>query len=306
MVGGPHQHYFVGASSTLQLGTGDVLYAWVYLDPANPPTEIMLQWNDGTWEHRAYWGANVLGYGIDGTASRRSMGPLPPTGQWVQLKVPASLVNLEGRTVNGMAFSLNDGRASWDAAGRVSQEGTANSSVTVSATNAEASRLSSTPGEFTFTRTGSTNVPLTIEYSLSGDAIAGLDYQAPQTVTIPAGATAATLRILPLAATNFVATRSVVVNVISTSAYAVGEAGKAVLALGGNTLRGALAVTGQRPVVTCSSTSSRKYRIGYKNDLNEPVWTTAVEITAQGPTITWVDTNAASSSSRFYVVAQLD
>ena len=33
------------------------------------------------------------------------LGPLPATGQWVQLKVPASLVGLEGSIVNGMAFS---------------------------------------------------------------------------------------------------------------------------------------------------------------------------------------------------------
>src|SRR5439155_24315882 len=39
---GSHQHYFSGATATLAIGTGDVLYAWVYLDPANPPSEIML------------------------------------------------------------------------------------------------------------------------------------------------------------------------------------------------------------------------------------------------------------------------
>ena len=93
---GAHQHFFYNATATLAIGTGDVLYAWVYLDPSNPPSEIMLQWNDGSWDHRAYWGANSLSYGIDGTASRRYMGPLPAAGQWVQLKVPASQVGLEG------------------------------------------------------------------------------------------------------------------------------------------------------------------------------------------------------------------
>jgi hypothetical protein len=120
LAAGEHQHYFSGASGTLGLGTGDVLYAYVYLDPANPPTELMLQWNDGTWEHRAYWGANSVGYGTSGTPGRVYMGPLPPAGQWVQLKVPASQVNLEGSTLNGMAFTLYGGRATWDAAGRLS------------------------------------------------------------------------------------------------------------------------------------------------------------------------------------------
>jgi hypothetical protein len=115
---GSHQHYFYNAATTLQVGTGDVLFAYVYLDPANPPNEIMLQWNDGTWEHRAYWGANSLGYGTDGTPGRRNMGALPPAGTWVQLSVPAAQVNLEGRTLNGMAFTLFGGRATWDTVGR--------------------------------------------------------------------------------------------------------------------------------------------------------------------------------------------
>jgi hypothetical protein len=48
------------------------------------------------------------------------MGALPATGQWVQLRVPASQVGLEGVTVSGMSFSLYGGRATWDAAGRLS------------------------------------------------------------------------------------------------------------------------------------------------------------------------------------------
>ena len=56
LVSGMHQHYFFNASNTLTPGIGDTLFAYIYLDPANPPSEIMLQWNDGSWEHRAYWG----------------------------------------------------------------------------------------------------------------------------------------------------------------------------------------------------------------------------------------------------------
>jgi hypothetical protein len=49
------------------------------------------------------------------------MGPLPAAGQWVQLQVPASRVGLEGSTLNGMAFTLFNGRATWDTAGRLNQ-----------------------------------------------------------------------------------------------------------------------------------------------------------------------------------------
>ena len=48
------------------------------------------------------------------------MGALPPAGQWVRLEVPASLVGLEGRVLNGMAFTLVGGRANWDHAGKAS------------------------------------------------------------------------------------------------------------------------------------------------------------------------------------------
>jgi hypothetical protein len=116
---GIHQHVFKGASSTLTVGVGDSLYSYVYLDPANAPSEVMLQWHDGSsWEYRAYWGANNIGWGVDGTASRRYMGPLPATGKWVRLEVPAAQVGLEGKTVSGMAFTLYDGRATWDYAGK--------------------------------------------------------------------------------------------------------------------------------------------------------------------------------------------
>jgi len=120
IVAGMHDHYFVGASSPFQIFTGDTIFAYVYLDPANVPSEIMLSFNDGTWEQRAYWGANVITYGQDGTNSRRLIGPIPVAGQWVRLEVPARLVGLEGRMINGVSFTLVGGRATWDIVGKVS------------------------------------------------------------------------------------------------------------------------------------------------------------------------------------------
>ncbi len=123
---GTHQHYFENATQTLAIGAGDRLFAYVYIDPANPPREVMLQWcaTDGTcWDHRAYWGEDLIGWGIDGTASRQRMGDLPAASGWVRLEVPAYLVGLEGKTVNGMAFTVYDGRATWDRAGVVRANG---------------------------------------------------------------------------------------------------------------------------------------------------------------------------------------
>ena len=75
---GEHQYLFQNATATMSIpASGATLYCYIYIDPANPPSEVMLQWNDGTsWEHRAYWGANNIAYGTSG-ASRYYMGPLP-------------------------------------------------------------------------------------------------------------------------------------------------------------------------------------------------------------------------------------
>lgn len=102
---GTHQHYFTGAGDLLSVGAGGSLFTYVYLDPANPPRQVMLQWNNGNWEHRAYWGQSVIPWGNEGTDSRRHMGPLPALGQWVRLEVPASQVGLEGSGANWRGYS---------------------------------------------------------------------------------------------------------------------------------------------------------------------------------------------------------
>lgn len=112
---GVHQHFFYSATTPLSVSAGVSLFTYVYLDPANPPTEVILQWYDGaSWEHRAYWGANSIPWGINGTNSLRYMGALPAAGQLVRLTVPASMLGLEGVNVAGMAYVLFDGHATWD------------------------------------------------------------------------------------------------------------------------------------------------------------------------------------------------
>lgn len=117
---GIHQLYFSSATTPLAVNAGDKLIAYVYLDPHNPPTEVMLSWNSGgSWEHRAYWGANEIPWGAGGTQSRRFKGGLPRTGQWARLEVAAADVGLEGHSLTGMALTLYGGRANWDHLGKL-------------------------------------------------------------------------------------------------------------------------------------------------------------------------------------------
>jgi hypothetical protein len=118
LAAGMHQHFFRGAKAALFVSVGDRLFAHIYLDAARMPRQVMLQWHDGSWEHRAYWGENLIPWGTDNTVSRQYMGPLPPPGRWVRLEVPAATVGVEGRIVDGMAFTLFDGTATWDRAGK--------------------------------------------------------------------------------------------------------------------------------------------------------------------------------------------
>jgi hypothetical protein len=118
---GEHQVFVSSAAQPMAIGSSDVLFAYVYLDPNNLPSEVMLQWNDGSgWDHRAYWGANSILWGTDGTASRQSMGALPAAGQWALLQVPVSAVGLQNSSATGVAFTLYGGRATWDYAGKAS------------------------------------------------------------------------------------------------------------------------------------------------------------------------------------------
>jgi hypothetical protein len=121
------QHFFTGAKPGLKVGAGDKLFAYVYLDAANPPQAVMLQFNDGTWEHRAVWGEDVIDWGKSGTASRLLMGSLPEPGQWVRLEVPIEKVGLKkGSVITGVAFTQFGGTCYWDQAGTVTnnlQEG---------------------------------------------------------------------------------------------------------------------------------------------------------------------------------------
>jgi RHS repeat-associated protein len=111
-----HEHYFWNSTSPLTVGVGDSLFAYVLLDACDPPNEVELQWYDGSWSHRAYWGPQLAGCGAEGPACH-AMGALPAFGTWLRLQVPASAVGLEGHTINGMAFTVYNGHAWFDRPG---------------------------------------------------------------------------------------------------------------------------------------------------------------------------------------------
>ena len=148
---GQSQHFFTGASPGLKVGDGDKLFAYVYLDPQDPPKEVMLQWNDGQWEHRAYWGDDAIPFGAGDAPGHRKLGSLPPLGEWVRLEVDAAHVGLApGAIINGWAFTQFGGTVHWDTAGiltRTPQDGQGFESLAVWQAYEKTQKKSSLPGE---------------------------------------------------------------------------------------------------------------------------------------------------------------
>src|SRR5439155_22368540 len=69
------------ASPGLRVGEGDRLFAHVFIDTKDPPSEIMLQWHTVGWMHRAYWGLNRVDWGRARTPKGPPQGALREAGK---------------------------------------------------------------------------------------------------------------------------------------------------------------------------------------------------------------------------------
>ena len=115
------QDVFTGTTQPLMIGKDDKLFAHVFIDPADPPKAIMLQYHTSGWLHRANWGdADVIPFGEKNTTTKLLSGDLPAAGQWVRLEVDAEKIGLQpGAKVDGLAFTQFGGTVYWDQAGSV-------------------------------------------------------------------------------------------------------------------------------------------------------------------------------------------
>lgn len=109
------QHTAVEATPGLLVGEGDTLFAHVYLDPKNPPEQIMIQLHTTNWIHLAYWGADKVRVG---NKDQRSVGALPAAGKWIRLEFKVEEVGIKpGMVINGIALTQCGGTSYWDAIG---------------------------------------------------------------------------------------------------------------------------------------------------------------------------------------------
>ena len=122
------QHIVDASSKPITLGNGEQLFAYVWLDPKNPPRQIMLQFNaNNTWEHRAWWGEDLIPYGKGSNGPNHHRGgDLPPTGKWVRIEISAEKVGLPaGTKVSQLAYTQHGGTVLWDLSGRATSDASA-------------------------------------------------------------------------------------------------------------------------------------------------------------------------------------
>ena len=94
-------------------------------------------------------------------------------------------------------------------------------SVRIDASDFAAAKYGFDPGEFTFTRFGTTNTPVTIFYTIGGTASNGVDYvQITNAITIPAGHLTTTLPIYPLHTGIVTGPVTVTLTLLADAAYA--------------------------------------------------------------------------------------
>lgn len=127
--------------------------------------------------------------------------PIGQTSAIVSI-VPVNDALVEGEET--VIVSLTEGtnyRTAYPALAKVTIQDN-DQTVWVDASDFRASKYSANapdPGEFTFSRFGTTNTPVTIPYAISGTASNGLDYvRITNFIVIPAGQLTTTLPILPL------------------------------------------------------------------------------------------------------------
>ena len=120
-------------------------------------------------------------------------------------------------------------------------------SVSVTASDANASETGPDAGSFTFTRTGSTARALVVQYRLAGSATNGADYTSlGGSVTIPAGQASVLVTVAPADDPDFEGPETVDVTVQPAGAYTTGSSATATVTIRDNDL----------PVVTIVATDA--------------------------------------------------
>jgi hypothetical protein len=206
-----------------------------------------------------------------------------------------------------MAGAVRPASGAWDLGAYVGNTLATPARLTLTATTPLASRVGSSRGVFTVSRSGSTAAALTVNLGIGGTAINGVDYLSLGiSVTIPAGAAAATLTVTPLPSTSLVGPKTAFLALASGSGYWVGPANNATVTIGSNSLPGTLSkAPGNNIKISWASVVGKVYRVACKNSLADAAWTDlSGSVTATTTTTSYTDSSTSTKAQRYYNVYQ--
>ncbi len=127
--------------------------------------------------------------------------------------------------------------------------------VSVAATVPATDTAGGTPSVFTFTRVGLVNQPLTVDYTVGGSAEPGVDFEPlPGRVTLPAGASSATVTLVPKANPANTNNRSVTLTLTPRPTYGLGASDRAGVTIYANS--GSLYVSNLRALPGVSASTA--------------------------------------------------
>jgi len=179
--------------------------------------------------------------------------------------------------------------------------------ISVEATDPIGWRVGPDPAVFTISRAGNANFPMTVNFSLGGTATGGIDYRTVSNfVTLAAGATSTNLVIMPVAGTNVIASKTVILAISANTNYLVGATNSTFITIAGNS--GPITSTefaSGAATLTWASVAGKVYQVLYKNSLSASNWSTfSTNITASGSLTTWTDATA-TAPQRYYRISQV-
>jgi uncharacterized protein (DUF1800 family) len=129
------------------------------------------------------------------------------------------------------------------------------STVSVAATVPATDSASSVPAVFTFTRVGLVSSPITVDYTINGTAAPGVDYEPlAGRVTIPAGATSATVSFVPKANPDNTNNRTATLTITPNASYGVGANDRAGVTIYANS--GTLYVSNLRAAANANASTA--------------------------------------------------
>ncbi|MSU47851.1 MAG: DUF1800 family protein [Opitutus sp.] len=129
------------------------------------------------------------------------------------------------------------------------------STVSVTATVPSTDNTGASPAQFMFTRVGLVTTPVTVDYTISGTATPGVDFEALSgRVTIPAGATSVTVTFVPKANPANTNNRAATLTITPNLSYGVGANDRAGVTIFANS--GSLYVSNLRAMANANTSTA--------------------------------------------------